>query len=49
MNKYLINTKSIEDLTEWQSMILSIKGAVEEIKKRSKNRKFLWRFYLCNY
>lgn len=32
-NKYIINTKSFEDLTEWQQMILSIKGAVEEIKK----------------
>lgn len=49
MDKYIIHTKTIEDLTEWESMILSIKGAIEEIKKRSKNRKFLRRFYLCNY
>ena len=33
MDKYIINTKTMEDLTEWQSMILSIKGAIEEIKK----------------
>jgi len=33
MNKYIINTKTIEDLNEWQSMILAIKGAIEEIKK----------------
>ena len=32
-NKYIINTKSIEDLPRWASMILAIKGAVEEIKK----------------
>lgn len=41
MNKYLINTKSIEDLTEWQSMILSIKGAIEEIKKIQKQKIFM--------
>ena len=33
MNKYIINTKTVEDLNEWQSMILAIKGAIEEIKK----------------
>lgn len=33
MDKYIINTKTIEDLNEWQSMILAIKGAIEEIKK----------------
>lgn len=33
MDKYTINTKTIEDLNEWQSMILAIKGAIEEIKK----------------
>lgn len=32
-NKYIINTRTMEDLTEWQKMILAIKGAIEEIKK----------------
>ena len=32
-NKYNIKVKSFEELEEWQKMILSIKGAVEEIKK----------------
>ena len=44
MNKYLINTKSIEDLTEWQSMILAIKGAIEEIKKDPKTENFYGAF-----
>lgn len=44
MNKYLINTKSIEDLTEWQSMILAIKGAVEEIKKNPHLENFYGAF-----
>ena len=44
MDKYIINTKTIEDLTEWQSMILSIKGAIEEIKKDPKTENFYGAF-----
>lgn len=35
-NKYLITTQSIEDLKKEHKMILSIKGAIEEIKKNPK-------------
>lgn len=44
MDKYIINTKTMEDLIEWQSMILSIKGAIEEIKKDPKTENFYGAF-----
>lgn len=44
MDKYIINTKTIEDLTEWQSIILSIKGAIEELKKNPEQESFYGAF-----
>lgn len=43
-NKYIINTKTIKDLTEWQSIILAIKGAVEELKKHPEQENFYGAF-----
>ena len=40
-NKYIINVNSFEELTEPQKMILSIKGALEEIKANPDQEQFL--------
>ena len=43
MSKYIIN-KKFEDYTETEKMILSIKGAIEEIKKDNKYENFYGAF-----
>lgn len=43
MSKYIIN-KELKDYTEVESMILSIKGAVEEIKKNPEHEEFFGAF-----
>lgn len=44
MNKYLINTKSIEDLKPEHKMILSIKGALKEIESNPEQEPFFAAF-----
>lgn len=43
-NKYIINVNSFEELTEPQKMILSIKGALEEIKANPDQEQFFGMF-----
>ena len=48
-NKYIINTRTIEDLPIWAEMILSIKGAVEEIKKADNEElKAFYGYFIAN-
>lgn len=43
MSKYIVN-KAFEELTEVEKMVLSIKGAVEEIKKDDELKDFYGAF-----